>query len=182
MNNIEQLKRYHIAKVYRRDQPVMTKGRFREFYQCDFDIAGAYEPMVPDAEIIKIMVDSLTALDIGSFKIKINHRKLLDGIFLVAGVPEDKIRAISSAVDKLDKMPWEEVKKEMVQVKGLEEEKADKIGEYVRKAGGKELLEELMKDECLSKNELARQAFSDLTLLFEYTDLFNVTEFVSFDL
>ena len=37
---ISNIKRYHIAKVYRRDQPQMNKGRFREFYQCDFDIAG----------------------------------------------------------------------------------------------------------------------------------------------
>lgn len=40
MNRIHNIKRFHIAKVYRRDQPQMNKGRFREFYQCDFDIAG----------------------------------------------------------------------------------------------------------------------------------------------
>ena len=34
MNNIRQIKRYHIARVYRRDNPAMTKGRYREFYQC----------------------------------------------------------------------------------------------------------------------------------------------------
>ena len=34
MNRIKQMKRYHIARVYRRDNPAMTKGRFREFYQC----------------------------------------------------------------------------------------------------------------------------------------------------
>lgn len=38
-----QIKRYQIAKVYRRDQPAINKGRFREFYQCDFDIAGTYD-------------------------------------------------------------------------------------------------------------------------------------------
>ena len=60
------------------------------------------------------MVDILEGLKIGNFIIKINHRKLLDGLFSVCGgkpksyiiliVPEDKIRAISSAVDKLDKV------------------------------------------------------------------------------
>lgn len=40
--------------MYRRDQPQMTRGRFREFFQCDFDIAGAYPNMVPDAEVIKV--------------------------------------------------------------------------------------------------------------------------------
>ena len=41
-NSISSIKRYHIAKVYRRDQPAMTKGRMREFYQCDFDVAGNF--------------------------------------------------------------------------------------------------------------------------------------------
>jgi histidyl-tRNA synthetase len=40
LNNLASIKRFHIAKVYRRDNPQMNKGRFREFYQCDFDIAG----------------------------------------------------------------------------------------------------------------------------------------------
>merc|ERR550534_176857 len=59
MNKINKIKRYHIAKVYRRDNPAMTRGRFREFYQCDFDIAGAYDPMVPDAECVKIVSEIL---------------------------------------------------------------------------------------------------------------------------
>ena len=42
------------AQVYRRDNPQMNRGRFREFYQCDVDIAGSYPVMVPDAEIIKV--------------------------------------------------------------------------------------------------------------------------------
>ena len=51
---ITNMKRYHIAKVYRRDQPQMTKGRFREFYQCDLDIAGSYPSMIPDSEVLKV--------------------------------------------------------------------------------------------------------------------------------
>ena len=62
LNAIDQIKRFHIAKVYRRDQPAMNKGRFREFYQCDFDIAGSYESMIPDAEVIKIMDEILQDL------------------------------------------------------------------------------------------------------------------------
>ena len=53
LNGVSSIKRYHIAKVYRRDNPQMNRGRFREFYQCDFDIAGAYPTMVADAEVIK---------------------------------------------------------------------------------------------------------------------------------
>lgn len=62
---------------------------------------------------------------------QLNHRKILDGIFELAGVPADKTRAISSAVDKLDKAPWAEVRKEMTVDKGLDGVIADKIGEYV---------------------------------------------------
>lgn len=84
----------------------MTKGRMREFYQCDFDIAGQYDSMLPDAEILRIIKEVFEELPEwkGKFTIKINHRKILDGIFQICGVPEDKIRTISSAVDKLDKV------------------------------------------------------------------------------
>ncbi len=67
--------------------------------------------------------------------VQINHRKILDGIFEVCGVPPDKIRTISSAVDKLDKMSWVDVKKEMTDEKGLDAAVADKIGEYVKHKG-----------------------------------------------
>ena len=102
--DIQNFKRYHIAKVYRRDQPSVNKGRMREFYQCDFDIAGTYDSMMPDAEVLVVMATILEKLDVGSFTIKLNHRKILDGMFQVCGVPEPKIRSISSAVDKLDKV------------------------------------------------------------------------------
>ena len=54
LNNVQTIKRYHIARVYRRDQPQAARGRFREFFQCDFDIAGNYAPMAADAEVLKV--------------------------------------------------------------------------------------------------------------------------------
>ena len=54
-------RRYHIARVYRRDQPQMSRGRFREFYQCDFDIAGSYQSMMPDAEVLKVVTEIIQA-------------------------------------------------------------------------------------------------------------------------
>ena len=62
--------------------------------------------MIPDAELISLMCTILTKLDVGEFTVKLNHRKILDGIFEVCGVPQDKIRTISSAVDKLDKVSF----------------------------------------------------------------------------
>jgi len=181
--DIQNIKRYHIAKVYRRDQPAMTKGRMREFYQCDFDIAGIYDPMLPDAEVIRVIDEVFEGLGWnGEYTIKLNHRKILDGIFQVCGVPEDKIRTISSAVDKLDKLPWTEVRKEMTVDKGLAEDVADRIGEWVVLKGKRDLLEKLEQDEKLSANESMKQGMADLRLLFEYLESFNAFERVSFDL
>ncbi|EPQ30580.1 uncharacterized protein PFL1_02104 [Pseudozyma flocculosa PF-1] len=184
MNQTEygNIKRYHIAKVYRRDQPAMSKGRFREFYQCDFDIAGVYDPMLPDSEILCILVEALDALGIDGFTIKLNHRKILDGIFDVCGVPADKIRTISSAVDKLDKSPWSEVRREMVVDKGLDEAVADKIGEYVKHRGGRDLLERLEHDAVLSAHPTASQGLKDMALLFDFLDVYGITDRMSFDL
>ncbi|RIB10325.1 histidyl-tRNA synthetase [Gigaspora rosea] len=168
----QNIKRYQIAKVYRRDQPAMTKGRMREFYQCDFDIAGVYDPMIADSEVVKIMCECLTALDIGEYIVKINHRKILDGIFQICGVPDASIRPISSAVDKLDKLPWEDVKKEMTEEKGLDPNIADRIGEYVKLKGNKELLDKLFLDQSLISNINAKTGLNDMVLLFKYLEIF----------
>lgn len=180
-SSIQNIKRYHIAKVYRRDQPAMTKGRMREFYQCDFDIAGNYDPMLPDAEILRILCEIFKELGWeGRYTIKINHRGILDGIFEVCGVPKEKIRTISSAVDKLDKLSWEEVKREMTEEKGLDGAVADKIWEHVKLKGGKEVLDTLMADEKLKENKSMMKGMEDMVLLFTYLDAFgvlNVTEF-----
>ncbi|KAJ1327623.1 histidyl-tRNA synthetase [Microdochium nivale] len=181
--DISNIKRYHIAKVYRRDQPAMTKGRMREFYQCDFDIAGTYDAMLPDAEIIRIITEVFDALGWQStYTIKLNHRKILDGIFEVCGVPEDKIRTISSAVDKLDKLPWAEVRKEMTEEKGLDGAVADKIGEWVVLKGKRDLLQKLQADAALSANASMQQGMKDLELMFDYLEAFNAFAPVSFDL
>uniref|UniRef100_A0A4W3JSU9 histidine--tRNA ligase n=1 Tax=Callorhinchus milii TaxID=7868 RepID=A0A4W3JSU9_CALMI len=176
MNKITNIKRYHIAKVYRRDNPAMTRGRYREFYQCDFDIAGQYDPMIPDAECLKIVHEILSDLKLGDFCIKVNDRRILDGMFEVCGVPDDKFRTICSSVDKLDKLPWEDVKNEMVGEKGLAPESADKIGTYVQLNGGAELIEKLLNDISLCQSKVALEGLNDLKLLFQYLTLFGVGE------
>jgi histidyl-tRNA synthetase len=183
MSGVQNMKRYHIAKVYRRDQPAMTKGRMREFYQCDFDIAGAYDPMLPDAEIINIATEVFEALGWnGRYTIKLNHRKILDGIFEVCGVPQDKIRTISSAVDKLDKSPWSEVRREMTEEKGLAVEVADKISEYVVLKGSRDLLSKLQADEKLTANASMKVGLEEMDVLFSYLEAYECLENVSFDL
>ncbi|KAF2435754.1 histidyl-tRNA synthetase [Tothia fuscella] len=182
-SGIQAIKRYHIAKVYRRDQPAMTKGRMREFYQCDFDIAGVYDPMLPDAEILRITSEIFEGLGWkGKYLIKINHRKILDGILEVCGVPTSMLRTISSAVDKLDKSPWEEVRREMTEEKGLEPAVADKVGEYVNFKGGQELLTKLQEDATLSANADAKKGLDDMALLFTYLKTFGILDKVSLDM
>lgn len=182
MSKIASMKRYQIGKVYRRDNPSMTKGRYREFYQCDFDIAGQCDPMLPDAECVKIIVEILNSLDIGSFTVKINHRCLLDGIFAACGVPEEQFRTVCSSVDKLDKTPWEEVRKEIIEQKQLDPDVADKIGSYVSKRGNDNLIAELQQDEVLMKEPSAKQGLEALKLLFEYCKIYKVADKIEIDL
>jgi histidyl-tRNA synthetase len=180
-SDVQHIRRYQIAKVYRRDQPAISRGRLREFYQCDFDIAGAYDPMIPDAEILCIISEVFEALKI-DVSIKVNHRKVLDGLFDVAGVPEDKIRAISSAVDKLDRAPWDEVKKEMLD-KGLSENVADRVGSFVQQSGGmREMLDILGSDSELRANKGVAGGLADMQLLASYLEAMDVLDKVSFDL
>ena len=184
-HKVKQLRRYQIAPVYRRDQPKIEQGRFREFFQCDFDAAGVYESMLPDAECVGIVNDILTELDIGKFQVRINHRCLLDGIFAICGVPEPLFRTICSAVDKLDKMSWNDVKKEMV-AKGLDEASAEKIGQFVKeKREGAKALElcTLLEDMGMKDNAMARETLQDMKKLFVYTTALGIPdENISFDM
>ncbi|TYI16623.1 hypothetical protein ES332_A08G267300v1 [Gossypium tomentosum] len=184
MNGLTSFKRYHIDKVWRRDNP--SKGRYREFYQCDFDIAGQYEKMGPDFEVVRILSEVLNALNIGDYEIKLNHRKLLDGVLEICGVPPAKFRTICSSIDKLDKQSFEQVKKEMVEEKGLSVETADKIGTFVKIRGPPlELLSKIMggtEGSELLKHNASKEALGDLSILFDALYKSRCIDKVVFDL
>jgi histidyl-tRNA synthetase len=183
VNAVGNIKRFHIGKVYRRDQPALSRGRYREFYQCDFDIAGVYGRMVPDSECLVVACEILDALPIGDFGIKLNHRRLLDAILDLCGVPAEKFRTICSAVDKLDKEPWSEVRREMVEDKGLTGDVADRIGEFVVLKGKPwEMYNSLMKEKKFGDHKGAMEAMEDMRILFEYLDAMDKLNFISFDL
>lgn len=176
-NKISNMKRYHIAKVYRRDNPAMTRGRFREFYQCDFDVAGDYDAMLPDAETLCVIYEILKKLDLGTFEIKVNDRRILDAYLGVCGVPNDSLRKVCSAIDKLDKQPWSEVREEMVKEKNIAPEVADRIKHYVDPKDCKENpLEILEKDEALLKQPGAAIALEQTKLLFKYCELLGINK------
>ena len=183
LNSVGNIKRFHIGKVYRRDQPQLSKGRYREFYQCDFDIAGNYGRMVPDSECLCVASEILASLPIGDFGIKLNHRRLLDAILDLCGVPADKFRTICSAVDKLDKEPWSEVKREMVEDKGLKPEVADKIGVFVVQKGEPwQMYNQLMDSKAFGDHKGAMDAMEDLRILFQYLEAMGKLKYISFDL
>ncbi|KAH6936511.1 hypothetical protein HPB50_018628 [Hyalomma asiaticum] len=175
MNKISNIKRYQIGKVYRRDNPAMTRGRYREFYQCDFDIAGQYDLMLPDVECVRILAEILKDLGFSGFVIKAST------YIPPSKCPFRSFKTICSAVDKLDKLPWEDVRKEMVSEKGLAEEVADNINKFVVKKGGPELVTALLSDD-LASNAAAKRGLEEMRLFFDYCDLYGIANKVSFDL
>jgi len=111
MNSIKTLRRFQIGKVYRRDKPNITNGRYREFFQCDFDIIGSdMGSGINDIEILDLLVRILDKL-IGrpNYKIKISNRKLLVDVLVSIGIDPLKIPTICSTIDKLDKLSWDEL-------------------------------------------------------------------------
>ncbi|KAD2393439.1 hypothetical protein E3N88_40416 [Mikania micrantha] len=181
MNGITSFRRYQIAKVYRRDNP--SKGRYREFYQCDFDIAGD-ETVGADFEVVKLLTELLDELNIGVYEIKLNHRKLLDGMLDICGVPSHKFRTVCSSIDKLDKQTFEQIKKELILEKGLDAETVEKIGSFVTLRGHPlKLLSELKKEGSqFLKNDSSNQALNDLEKLFQALDNSRCVDKVVLDL
>ncbi|MBL7095199.1 histidine--tRNA ligase [candidate division KSB1 bacterium] len=105
-------KRYQIQPVWRADRP--QKGRYREFFQCDADNVGSAS-MMADAETIAIINEILTVLGFKQFKIKINNRKILSGIVEYSGVETNRGMDVCIAIDKVDKIGIDGVKKELLQ-------------------------------------------------------------------
>jgi histidyl-tRNA synthetase len=101
-------KRYQIQPVWRADRP--QKGRYREFYQCDADVIGS-ESLLYEAELVQIYDEAFAALGI-PVNIKLNNRKILFGIAESAGIA-DQFMTMTVAIDKLDKVGMDGVRKEL---------------------------------------------------------------------
>ena len=115
-------KRYQIQPVWRADRP--QKGRFREFYQCDADVVGS-NSLWQEVELVQLYDTVFTQLGLKGVTIKINNRKVLSGIAEVIGA-SDKLIDFTVALDKLDKIGEEGVKKEMFE-KGITSEAIEKV-------------------------------------------------------
>lgn len=122
-NEIEfPFKRYQIQPVWRADRP--QKGRFREFFQCDADVVGS-SSLWQEVELVQLYDGVFTALGLKGVTIKINNRKILSGIAEVIGA-SDKLIDFTVALDKLDKIGEDGVKKEMIE-KGISENAIEKV-------------------------------------------------------
>jgi histidyl-tRNA synthetase len=122
-NEIEfPFKRYQIQPVWRADRP--QKGRFREFFQCDADVVGSTS-LWQEVELVQLYDAVFSDLGLKGVTIKINNRKILSGIAEVIGA-SDKLIDFTVALDKLDKIGEDGVKKEMLE-KGISESAIEKV-------------------------------------------------------
>ena len=119
-------KRYQIQPVWRADRP--QKGRYQEFYQCDVDVVGSSSLMY-EAELAQIYDEVFAALQL-PVVIKINHRQILAGMAEVCGMA-DRFVEMTVAVDKLDKIGMDGVRKEMLE-RGFEAAAIDKLEQLLQ--------------------------------------------------
>jgi len=134
-------RRYQIQKVWRAERP--QRGRFREFYQCDIDVIGSFNPLI-DAEIPSVIFTVFKNLGFEKFTIKVNNRKVLNG-FLAGIGAEEQSQDILRLIDKVEKISRDDLIKEaesqgisktvmtrvfeLIDVKGTNEEVLKKLKE-----------------------------------------------------
>lgn len=116
-----------IDKSYRAERP--QKGRMREFVQCDIDILGSDSPLC-ELELIHTTAAALLKLDIGSFTIKVNDRRVLRGVLRSVGVAEEQMDTVCVSLDKWDKIGTEGVLAELSE-KEISPEAVEAIGKLL---------------------------------------------------
>lgn len=116
-----------IDKSYRAERP--QKGRMREFVQCDIDILGSDSPLC-ELELIHTTATALLKLDIGSFTIRINDRRVLKGVLNHVGIPDEQMDTVCVTLDKWDKIGTEGVLEELAG-KGLDAQVCGRIRELL---------------------------------------------------
>ena len=150
-------KRYQIQPVWRADRP--QKGRYREFYQCDVDMIGS-DSLLNEVELIQLVSEVFTKLKLPEATIKLNNRKILEGIAQVIGEPE-KLIDITVALDKLDKIGREKVEAELWK-KGLSDDSISQLGVLFESSS----LESV--SGFLSDSEVGQKGVEELNFIFDY--------------
>lgn len=152
-------KRYQIQPVWRADRP--QKGRFREFFQCDADVVGS-DSLLQEVELIQLYDAVFSELKLEGATIKMNNRKILAGIAEVIGA-KDLLIDFTVALDKLDKIGEDGVKKEML-AKGITEEAIEKASPlFLPQGSNDEQLERL--DTLLKDSEEGKKGLEELRFI-----------------
>jgi histidyl-tRNA synthetase len=168
-------KRYQIQPVWRADRP--QKGRYREFFQCDVDVIGSTS-LLNELELIQITDEVFKRLGI-DVTIKINNRKILSGIAEVVGHPE-KLTDITIAIDKIDKIGLDEVKKELLE-RGIDQKAIDAIEPVLNLKGTTKEKIEAMKP-VLESSQTGMKGLEEIGRVFELVQLAGVKQETELDL
>ena len=169
-------KRYQFGRVWRGER--QQAGRFREFSQVDADIVGSTSTAA-DAEIIALMYETMTALKVPGFMIRVNNRKILNGLASYAGFGEEKTPDVLRVLDKLDKQGWEENFNELVakNALGLSPAQAGALHKFLelsRSGHSDALLAEAKK--TMAGSEVALQGVHELWEIRDRLSAFGVPE------
>jgi histidyl-tRNA synthetase len=116
-------RRYQIQKVWRGERP--QEGRFREFTQADIDVVGRDElPFHHDVEVAVVMAEALGTLDfLPALRLQVNNRRLIEGFY--RGLGASDVAAVMRVIDKLDKVPSDEIGRQLRAEAGLDERQAE---------------------------------------------------------
>ena len=163
-------KRYQIGKVYRGERP--QKGRYREFYQCDIDIIGDGElSIINDAQMCLVIYNTIKEIGFDNFTIKINNRKLLNGLFSQLDL-NDKSVEILRIIDKIEKIGKENVIKCLKDL-NIEDKKINGIIEFIEIEGTTD--EKLEKLKNLNfENELFTKGIEELEQVVNCIKIFEI--------
>src|SRR5579859_6396970 len=116
-------KRYHMGPVWRGENT--GHGRYREFWQCDFDTIGTLSNAA-DCEVALVIHDLLVALGFEGFRIHVNNRLVLNGLLEELGLA-GQTGPLLRALDKLPKIGRDAVREEMVEKAGVKADQADRV-------------------------------------------------------
>ncbi len=164
-------RRYHIGKVFRGEKP--QKGRFREFYQCDIDIVGNGSlSLINDAEILNVIYYTFKALGFDRFTVRINNRKILNGLFESMGI--ENSTEVLRAIDKLEKIGEKGVLDELEEA-GIDRATGEKILEFIRIKGQPAQIVGELKNLGI-KNGLFETGVAELAEVIEYIGHFGIPE------
>ncbi|MFO0826203.1 MAG: histidine--tRNA ligase [Gemmataceae bacterium] len=166
-------KRYAMGPVWRGERP--GQGRYREFWQCDFDTIGTTSN-ASDIETALVINDLFTALGFDKFEVRINNRLLLNGLLELKGLAEKAVPLLRS-LDKLPKIGREKVAEEMVKEAEVSAEQADAVLKLAEVTGSNaEVLDKVEAFFAASPNEKATDGIRRLRELLTVAKTVGVPE------